>query len=186
MRRPRRASGNRVRRRREGRAPGRRLRVRTRQRQNERSEELNETWHTSAGRRVGAAMSSASLRATSQMTTASGSCSAMPSHSTGLAKRKGTWPVWIRRSRCSCATKAPDAERGQRQRRLPAGASVGGEPEDGQRGEDEDDLRGVREVVVHSSGRRPGDAVGDRVPENDARGRERQRHEPGQRAPHTQ
>ena len=47
-----------------------------------------------------------------------------------------------------------DPERGERQRRVPAGAGVGGEPEDGQRGEDEDDLRGVREVVVHAAGRR--------------------------------
>ena len=72
-------------------------------------------------RRSGEAMSSASLRATTQTTTASGTCTTIPSHRTGLVRRKGTCPVWTSRSRCSCAAKATIAREatgnGDRRRR---------------------------------------------------------------------
>ena len=94
-------------------------------------------------------MSSASRRETIQTATASGTWSAIPSQSTGLASRNGTWPVWTSRSRCSWVDERDDRERRERHRRLAARAGVGGEAEQRERGEDQDDLRRVREVAVH-------------------------------------
>ena len=98
-------------------------------------------------------MSSASLRATNQIATRQRQLErdAEPQHRAReeeghVARVDQALEMLLRDERT-------DPEHGQRHRRVAAGARVGGEPEHGQRGEDEDDLRGVREVVVHPAGR---------------------------------
>jgi hypothetical protein len=79
-----------------------------------------------------------------------------------------------------------DGEAREGQRRLPPSARVGGEAEERDRDEDEDDLRDVLEVAVDVPHRRAREPVRERVADEDARCRERQRDEPGQRTAHRQ
>ena len=107
-----------------------------------------------------------------------------PSQSTGLVSRNGRWPVCTRRSTCSWVTNATTASAASGTGESATRASIGGEPEEGDGGEDQDELRRVLEVPVHVPHRGSRDAIGDRVAEQDARRREGQRHEPGQETPH--
>ncbi len=77
-----------------------------------------------------------------------------------------------------------DPEGCKRHRRVAPRPRIRGEAEQRERRQDEDDLRRVREVVVHATGRCARDRVGDLVTDQHARSRERQRHEPGQRPAH--
>jgi hypothetical protein len=77
-----------------------------------------------------------------------------------------------------------DCEGSERNRRVSTGAGVCGEAEEREGREDEDELRGMRQVAVEIIGGQAEGSVRDRVPKEDARSRERQRQKPGQSATH--
>ena len=86
--------------------------------------------------------------ASHQAASATGSWSASPTRNAGLVSSQGSSPVWSSRSRCSCATNAPDCQHGKRPGGRVRGPPRGRERDGGKRGEDDQQLRRVTEVGV--------------------------------------
>ena len=116
--------------------------------------------------------------------TATGSWSASPRRNVGEVSRKGSWPVWTRRSMCSWQANPSGASgathHAEKRLRL---RSCNASPTSASEARTKRTWRSVREVLVHRAGLRAREAIGEGVCDEDSGRSDRRHQDPGKQAP---